>query len=80
MATVSDIQLRAQAVILAQEGYSYTTIGQKLKRSKRWVGKWVSRSLLIFVDKSRCGRPKVLSNVAKRFIRSAMYKRGQSLR
>ena len=34
MAKVSDIQLRAQAVILAQEGYSYTTIGQKLNRSK----------------------------------------------
>ena len=82
MAKVSDIQLRAQAVILAQEGYSYTIIGQKLKRSKRWVGKWVSRCLKnpIFVDKSRCGRPKVLSNVAKRFIRSAKYKRGQSLR
>ena len=54
MAKVSDIQLRAQAVILAQEGYSYTIIGQKLKCSKWWVGKWVSRCLKspIFVDKS----------------------------
>ena len=33
MAKVSDIQLHAQAVILAQEGHSYTIIGQKLKRS-----------------------------------------------
>ena len=82
MAKVSDIQLRAQAVILAQEGYSYTIIEKKLKRSKRWVGKWVSCCLKnpIFVDKSRCGHPIVLSNVAKRFIRSAKYKRGQSLR
>ena len=74
--------ITCSAVILAQEGYSYTTIGQKLKRSERWVGKWVSGCLknLIFVDKSRCGRPKLLSNVAKRFIRSAKYKRGQSLR
>ena len=54
MAKVSDIQLRAQAVILAQEGYSYTITGQKLKRSKRWVGKWDSCCLKnpIFVDKS----------------------------
>ena len=45
MAKVSDIQLRAQAVILAQEGYFYTIIVQKLECSKRWVGKWVSRCL-----------------------------------
>ena len=54
MVKVSDIQLHAQAVILAQEGYSYMIIGQQLKRSKWWVGKWVSCCLknLIFVDKS----------------------------
>jgi hypothetical protein len=30
MAKVSDIQLRAQAVVLAKEGYSYSIIAKKL--------------------------------------------------
>jgi transposase len=82
MASVSDIQLRSQAVVLAQEGYSHAIIAQKLNRSKRWVTKWVCRRRenQLLVDKPRCGRPKVLSNVAKKLIRNIKYKRGQGLR
>jgi len=82
MGKVSEIQLRAQAVILAKEGYSYAIIADKLKRSKRWVAKWVCRSRICdkLFDKHRSGRPKVLSNTAKRIVESVKYKRGQGVR
>jgi hypothetical protein len=82
MAKVSDIQLRAQAVVLAKEGYSYSIIAKKLNRSKWWVTKWVGRTRddELLGDKPRSGRPKVLSNVAKKLIRNAKYKRGHGLR
>src|SRR5260221_8544300 len=71
-----------QAVILAQEGYSHAKIAQKLNRSKWWVTKWVCRSRdnQLLEDKPRCGRPRILSRVAKKMIKKAKYKRGQSLR
>jgi Winged helix-turn helix len=82
MYKINDIQLRAQVVILAKEGYSQSVIAKKLKRSKRWVTKWVGRSKDSdrLVDKERSGRPKILSNAAKRRINATKYKRGQSLR
>lgn len=82
MAKLSDVQLRAQAVVLACEGYSYSVIAKKLNRSKWWVSKWVSRSKNdeLFVDKVRIGRPKILSIAAKKLIKKAKYKRGYGLR
>jgi hypothetical protein len=82
MDKISDIQLRAQAVMLAKEGYSHSVIAKKLNRSKWWVCKWVGRNRddELLVDKPRNGRPKVLSNAAKKLIRNAKYKRGQGLR
>ena len=64
MGKISDIQLRAQAVILAKEGYSCSRIATKLRRSKSWVSKWICRGKDndMPVDKKRIGRPKILSN------------------
>lgn len=82
MAKVRDIQLRAQAIVLAKEGYSYSIIAKKLNRSKWWVTKWVGRNRddELLVDKPRNGRPTVLSNVAKKLIRNIKYKRGHGVR
>lgn len=82
MGKISEIQLRAQAVILAKEGYSQSVIAEKLGRSKCWVTKWVGRSRCndSLVDKERCGRPKILTNAAKRLIRATKYRRGQGVR
>lgn len=82
MAKVSDIQLRAQAAVLASEGYSYSVIAEKLNRSKCWVYKWVGRNRTdkLLVDKPRSGRPRVLSNSAKKLIRNVKYKRGHGIR
>ena len=41
MGKINNIQLHAQAVILAREEYSHGRIAQKLNRTKRWVAKWV---------------------------------------
>src|ERR1043165_5662190 len=75
---LSDIQLRAQAIVLAKKGYSYAIIAKKLNRSKWWVTKRVGRNRddELLVDKPRNGQPTVLSNVAKKLIRNLKYKRG----
>jgi len=82
MGKISDIQFRAQAVILAKEGYSYSRIATKLSRSKGWVSKWISRAKEndVLVDKKRVGPPKILSITAKRLIKGTKYRRGQSTR
>lgn len=81
MGKISDVQLRSKAVILAQEGYSYSVIGVKLGRSKGWVAKWVERSNKgELCDSVRCGRRKVLTQAAIKLIKKAKYKRGFGLR
>ena len=82
MDKINDIKLRAQAIILASDGYSHSIIGEKLQRSKRWVTKWVVRGRVndTLIDRKRSGRSKILSNAAKRFIRATKYKRGQGVR
>ena len=81
MAKIADVLLRSQAVILAQEGYSYSVIGTKLGRSKRWVVKWVERSKQGELgDRTRCGRPKILTQAAIKIIKKAKYRRGFGLR
>ena len=45
MGKIYNIQLRAQAVMLAIEGYSHGRIAQRLNRTKRWVTKWVGLSI-----------------------------------
>ena len=82
MAKVHDIQLRAQAIVLAKEGYSYSIIAKELNLSKWWMTKRVGRNGKdeLLVDKPRNGRPIVLSNVAKKLIRNIKYKRGHGVR
>lgn len=81
MGKILDIQLRSKAVILAQEGYSYSVIGDKLGRSKGWVAKWVERSKQGELgDHARCGRPKILTQAAIKLIKKAKYRRGFGLR
>src|ERR1043165_4024322 len=81
MGKIADVQLRSKAAILAQEGYSYSVIGDKLGRSKGWVAKWVERSKQGDLgDHARCGRPKILTQAAIKIIKKAKYRRGYGLR
>ena len=81
MREITDIQLRSKAVILAQEGYSYSVIGNKLRRSKGWVAKWVKRSKKgQLVNRERPDRSKVLTKAAVKIIKKAKYRRGFGLR
>ena len=82
MGKINYIKLRAQAIILASEGYSHSVIGKKLQRSKRWVTKWVVRGRVndTLIDRKRSGRSKILSNAAKRLISATKYKRGHGVR
>ena len=43
MAALSESQIRAQAITLLEEKYSYSVIGKKLGRSKSWISKWAKR-------------------------------------
>lgn len=81
MGKIADVQLRSKAAILAEEGYSYSVIGDKLGRSKGWVAKWVERSKQGELgDHARCGRPKILTQAAIKIIKKAKYRRGFGLR
>ena len=75
MDKINNIQLRAQAVILAKEGCAYGCMVLKLNRTKCWVTKWVGRSICDekLVDMKRSGLPKILSSTAKRLIQAAKY-------
>jgi len=71
--------LRAQAFTLRSTGLSVKEIAKKLEKSERWVVKWSSRNKG-FEDKKRTGRPKVLNQAAKKVLKKAKYKRGNSTR
>ena len=68
---------RAQAFILRSTGLSVKEIAKKMEKSERWVVKWSSRNE-DFEDKKRTGRPKVLNEAAKKVLKKAKYKRGNS--
>ena len=69
MGKIADIQLRSKTAILAQEGYSYSVIGDKLGQPKGWVAKWVERSKQDELsDHTRCGRPKILTQAAIKIV------------
>ena len=81
MGKIADFQLRSKAAILAQEGYSYSVIDDKLGRSKGWVAKWVERSKQGELgDHTGCGRTKILTQAAIKIIKKAKYRRGFGLR
>ena len=75
MGKISNVQLHSKAAILAQEGYSYSVIGDTLGRSKGWVAKWVERSKQGELgDHTRCGRPKILIQATIKIIKKAKYR------
>src|SRR6218665_1267172 len=81
MSKIGDVQLRSKAAILAEEGYSYSVIGDKLGRSNGWLAKWLERSKQGELgDRARCGRPKILTQAAIQIIKKAKYRRGFGLR
>ena len=71
--------LRAQAFILRSTGLSVKEIAKKLEKSERWVVKWSSRNE-DFEDKKQTGGPKVLNEAARKVLKKAKYKRGNSTR
>ena len=81
-AKVSNIQLIAQAVVLANIGYSHTVIANKLHRAKSWVTKWINRSKVddLLMDKPLSGCTKVLSIVTRKLIKKAKYTLEHGLR
>ena len=81
MGKISDVQLCSKAAILAQEGYSYSVIGDKLGRSKGLVAKWVERSKQGELgDHTGCGRTKILTQAAIKINKKAKYRQGFGLR
>jgi transposase len=60
------VSLRSKAAILAEEGYSYSVIGDKLGRPKGWIATWVERSKQ--GELGAHGRPKILTQAAIKII------------
>ena len=54
MAALNESQIRAQAITLLEEKYSYSVIVKKLGRSKSWISKWANRATSSIQTK-RCG-------------------------
>jgi len=81
MGKIADVQLRLKAVILAQEGYSYSVTGDKLGWSKGWVAKWVEKSKQGKLgNHTRGGRPNILTQAAIKIMKKAKYRRGFGLK
>lgn len=81
-ASLSESELRAQAVALRNAGKSCQEVAETLMRSTKWVQKWHQRWKRGYnlQDQPRSGRPKVLSARAKDVLRKAKDKRHQSCR
>src|SRR6218665_44519 len=83
MAALNGSQIRAQAITLLEEKYSYSVIGKKLGRSKSWISKWAKRYKQSPNETLRNrigGRKSVLTAAAQKLIKQSRYRRGQSLR
>jgi hypothetical protein len=84
MTSLSEEQIRAQAIILLKEKYSYGVISKKLGRSKSWISKWANRykqnSNETLQSRYKGGRKSVMTAAAQKLIRQSKYVRGQSIR
>ena len=84
MAALNESQIRAQAITLLEEKYSYSVIAKKLGRSKSWISKWANRYKQFRNETLRSryqgGRKSVLTAAAQKLIKQSKYVRGQSLR
>lgn len=74
--------IRAQIIALRQNGLSVSKTAKRLRISVGCVKKWQRRYNAVgeVKDKSRAGRPSVLSNRAIKIISSIKYKRNNSVR
>ena len=84
MAALNEEQIKAQAITLLEEKYSYGVISKKLGRSKSWISKWANRYKRdpneTLQSRYKGGRKSVLTAAAQKLIRQSKYVRGQSLR
>jgi transposase len=84
MAALNESQIRAQALLLLQEKYSYSLIAKRLNRSKAWVVKWANRykqnSDDTLQNRRQLKRRSVLTVAAQKIILKCKYRRGQSVR
>jgi len=84
MAALNESQIRAQALLLLQEKYSYSLIAKRLNRSKAWVVKWANRYKQNTDDtlqnRRQLKRQSVLTVAAQKIINKCKYRRGQSVR
>jgi len=83
MAALNESQIRAQAITLLEEKYSYSVIAKKLGRSKSWISKWANRYTYpneTLRSRYQGGRKSVLTAAAQKLIKQSKYVRGQSLR
>ena len=88
MASLNESQIRAQAILLLQERYSYSVIAKKLGRSKGWVSKWANRyrykldrpTDATLHNRAQLKRQSALTLAAMKIIQRCKYQRGQSVR
>jgi len=84
MTALNESQIRAQAILLLQEKYSYSLIAKRLGRSKAWVVKWANRYKQNTDDtlqnRRQLKRQSVLTVAAQKIINKCKYRRGQSVR
>ena len=84
MAALHEAQIRAQAIALLEEKYSYSVIAKKLGRCTSWISKWANRYKQnpneTLHSRYQGGRKSVLTAAAQKLIKQSKYVRGQSLR
>jgi len=79
MEQLTESQLRAQAVKLFEENYSYTVIAKKLGCNKAWVSKlvnhWKTNPAESLQSRRRLHNRSALSVAAQKIIRRSKYKK-----
>ena len=77
MTALNESQIRAQAITLLEEKYSYGVIAKKLGRSKSWISKWANRYKQYPNETLRSryqgGRKSVLTAAAQKLIKQSKY-------
>ena len=80
MEHLNESQLRAQAVRLIEENYSYSVTAKKLGRSKAWVGKWAKCWKANAAESMQSQSPRRLTNkTASKFERNHTWNCSQDL-
>ena len=76
---MNESQIRAQAILLLQEKYSYSLIAKRLGRSKAWVVKWANRYKQNTDDtlqnRRQLKRRSVLAVAAQKIIKKCIYRK-----